>query len=246
MGTCQVCFRIQKLPNGRLSLHGYERPGDGFLYGDCIGSHELPYEESCEITKVVLKSTENHFNSLELQLSKLKNREITEFPWTYVVKSPNYRDQIKKTIMVHIGDSEKPLPDDASWMYTHYRIPSFESLLQDEIRNVERKIQLTSYDITFFKDKIENWSLKPLLPIHEEYKKFAIQFKNLVSEYVFDPKYAWDKTSFNKVGVWQTYRIVQENQLERYKAILEKQKKKMIKAGIIEIQVIPIETPNNF
>lgn len=47
-GTCQICGSEQKLPNGRLSLHGYTKQW-GFFQGTCPGSRGLPYEISCDL-----------------------------------------------------------------------------------------------------------------------------------------------------------------------------------------------------
>ncbi len=49
-GECQVCGRRQKLPNGRLSKHGYTKRW-GFFQGVCPGAGNLPYEQSCEFLK---------------------------------------------------------------------------------------------------------------------------------------------------------------------------------------------------
>lgn len=43
-GTCQVCSRVQKLPDGKLAKHGYQVLG-GFFEGVCFGSHNLPLEQ---------------------------------------------------------------------------------------------------------------------------------------------------------------------------------------------------------
>lgn len=43
-GTCQVCSRVQKLPDGKLAKHGYQVLG-GFFEGTCFGSGHLPLEE---------------------------------------------------------------------------------------------------------------------------------------------------------------------------------------------------------
>ena len=240
MGTCQVCFRLQKAPKDRLSLHGYTRPGDGFLNGECIGSRELPYELSCETTKRVLANLETHLSQLKEYFTKLKNRKVPEFVWEYMAKTEHGKE-ITKHITVHIGDARKPAPADRSmiYMYTYPHIPSYDEMLEKAIYQQERKISLTEYDIIAFKDKVKRWELKPLKPIPENRKKFVIQYKNLVSEYVFDPKYAWDKTHFGAVGVWQKYKVVDEDKIDRAKEILERKKKKNIKAGIIEIRVIP-------
>ena len=53
-GTCQACGRDQALRTTRklaIVLHGYERPGHGYIKGQCSGVDELPSELSCEATK---------------------------------------------------------------------------------------------------------------------------------------------------------------------------------------------------
>jgi hypothetical protein len=49
-GTCQSCGRQQKLPNGKLSKHGYTVEW-GFFSGVCRGAHALPFELSCDLCK---------------------------------------------------------------------------------------------------------------------------------------------------------------------------------------------------
>lgn len=54
-GTCQCCGRVQKLPNGRLSNHGYTVDW-GFFNGTCGGSKELPLEQDRTILDTTVKS----------------------------------------------------------------------------------------------------------------------------------------------------------------------------------------------
>lgn len=49
-GTCQACGRLQLLPGGRLSDHGYELQ-HGFRNGVCMGAGHLPLEVSCDIVE---------------------------------------------------------------------------------------------------------------------------------------------------------------------------------------------------
>lgn len=56
-GMCQVCFRDFGLRNGRLNLHGFQRPGDGQLDGQCLGARHLPFQVSCDVTRSVLADT---------------------------------------------------------------------------------------------------------------------------------------------------------------------------------------------
>lgn len=50
-GTCQICFRDQQTRKGRLVLHGYKRPGEGYIIGECWGVSYAPFEVSCDRTK---------------------------------------------------------------------------------------------------------------------------------------------------------------------------------------------------
>lgn len=52
-GTCQICNSLQKAPGGHLAKHGYD-VAYGFFNGVCCGSHELPYEVSCDLLVSVL------------------------------------------------------------------------------------------------------------------------------------------------------------------------------------------------
>lgn len=47
-GECQVCGHVQKLPAGKLALHGYTTRA-GFFEGTCHGSRELPFEVSIHL-----------------------------------------------------------------------------------------------------------------------------------------------------------------------------------------------------
>lgn len=48
-GECQICEGRQIVnAKGKLVLHGYTRPGDGYAHGSCYGVSELPYEKSCD------------------------------------------------------------------------------------------------------------------------------------------------------------------------------------------------------
>ena len=48
---CQICSGSWVIENGITSLHGYTRPGHGWLVGSCMGARELPFSKSCEVLK---------------------------------------------------------------------------------------------------------------------------------------------------------------------------------------------------
>jgi hypothetical protein len=54
-GICPCCFGdyvADKTTGAKLVHHGYARPGDGMIHGDCYGVGYAPYEVSCEGTKM--------------------------------------------------------------------------------------------------------------------------------------------------------------------------------------------------
>ena len=48
LGTCQICGRAIRTPNGGIADHGYRRMDWGFNVNSCHGSRELPFEVSRE------------------------------------------------------------------------------------------------------------------------------------------------------------------------------------------------------
>lgn len=59
--TCQICGRkILPDADGKLALHGYQRPGDGQQTASCYGARELKFEADCTVLgryiETVLKS----------------------------------------------------------------------------------------------------------------------------------------------------------------------------------------------
>jgi len=57
-GTCQICGRVQKLPNGKVAKHGYQVVGE--FHGTCEGSDHLPLEVSYQqLPSAIAKAQQN-------------------------------------------------------------------------------------------------------------------------------------------------------------------------------------------
>jgi len=55
LGFCPVCQRDIKVRGGRLVHHGYERPGEGFIVGDCFAVDMPPHEVSPETAEAYME-----------------------------------------------------------------------------------------------------------------------------------------------------------------------------------------------
>lgn len=63
-GLCAICERRQKLSRtGAMVLHGYERPGTGFITGNCFGTDYPPLEISHEACGAYIKVLEHRFST---------------------------------------------------------------------------------------------------------------------------------------------------------------------------------------
>lgn len=58
VGTCSVCEREQRVRKGLMVLHGYVRPGHGWIQGSCPGTGWPPYEISAAGTQNYRRMTE--------------------------------------------------------------------------------------------------------------------------------------------------------------------------------------------
>jgi hypothetical protein len=80
-GTCAVCFRniklVQRGEGAIMALHGYNRPGHGFVVGRCWGGDHAPYELSCEATKLILKHVEEGVRDAQKYIDSIPT--LTEF-----------------------------------------------------------------------------------------------------------------------------------------------------------------------
>ena len=83
VGCCQICEGEQKLTTSHgMVHHGYKRPGDGEIHGDCPGVHAVPYEVSCDLIKTYLASVQSQLATLEARLVALKAGEVTHLTET--------------------------------------------------------------------------------------------------------------------------------------------------------------------
>ena len=76
-GTCQICGRYQKLPNGRLSKHGYTVQW-GFFQGVCHGANGLPFEQSTDLIEEMIAMCEQQIANIGFEIGELRAYEGTK------------------------------------------------------------------------------------------------------------------------------------------------------------------------
>jgi len=90
-GHCQWCNRLQMLPGGMLSKHGYEvrhRGQGGFFAGTCRGSGHLPFEQSCELIKTAIAAANASIEHIRKKIAERAQIDpnTTTKAWLHVYK----------------------------------------------------------------------------------------------------------------------------------------------------------------
>ena len=83
-GTCQYCGGQQAVVSWRIALHGYTRPGDGWVTGRCPGTGEEPAEVSVDkarrfIDWALYGAEENERELRPLTVKMQENDELLDY-----------------------------------------------------------------------------------------------------------------------------------------------------------------------
>lgn len=136
-GTCPACFINHKLtPAGGMWLHGYERPGDGMIRGECFGRDFPPYELSPFGTARALLATERGLRDLARSLAQARQGKVEKL--FDKNDGPHGR-------MVQRGEER------------------FAALLRAHLLNLESSIRYQRREVAELVVKVKDWKLD-LLP----------------------------------------------------------------------------------
>lgn len=144
LGKCPICEGDFKLTadTNVLVHHGYRRPGDGMIHGDCYAVHYPPYEVSCEVTKKYLGIVEANRVASEKRLKALESGEVTELTEVSLVS--------REIHTFRKGDAVWPQKLRYAISEVKYRITNLKS----------EETRLTKL--------IDNWAVAPIRTLEEE------------------------------------------------------------------------------
>ena len=140
-GTCGACFRniklVQRGEKTVMALHGYNRPGDGYIIGECWGGNHSPYELSDEATKRVLEAAKHRMEGAEAYVKELTDPNLAEF-------NANHGVFGAPPIIVK--------REDAQW----------EMKLSHQQRSADRDLHDAKHKHGLYKWLVENWKIRDL------------------------------------------------------------------------------------
>ena len=146
-GICQACLGEFHVHNSKMVLHGYKRPGHGYIEGDCVGVGHPPYELSCELQKKLVVDYTHHIATLHKEINR--------------IEAPSFKDNL------FVDGPYNP----GRGMYEQVEIPSTDPrwerkrrLIVANKRSSQKELQ---WKIDQWKAAIQNWQLRSVRSFEE-------------------------------------------------------------------------------
>lgn len=142
IGTCQACFGEFKVneTSKLIVLHGYQRPGIGFILGNCEGHDHTPFEYDFQLTKTIIVRHQQRAMQQSAYLARLNDGKVTELERTW-------RDY-NTTTRRYDDKSELIGPTSTHWEWT----------FKSEVRLTEAKIEHHTRFAAFLQAKVDAWT----------------------------------------------------------------------------------------
>lgn len=148
VGFCPVCEGNFKLHDGKLVHHGYQRPGDGYIHGDCFSVKMEPHETSPKAAEGFKAACERTLVGQQAHLAALEAGEVKSFttfsgPWD-PVRTVTTLTAESKTVKNLASGEEKvltgPLVAHAFAQATEYAIYDIKARIRETERHIARMI----------------------------------------------------------------------------------------------------------
>lgn len=161
-GTCQACGAHQKLPNGKLSNHGYTAKY-GFHEGTCPGSNMPPYEKSYKYIETCISNAISQINDIEEEMFTIRMDKAAKTVHTIMRIRVN-RQYMWTNGVVENGYFVHSTGKESMRKYTLYGtdLDIADQLRERRIDYLKRRINSLNDYIKWQEERIENWQEQEL------------------------------------------------------------------------------------
>ncbi len=162
-GTCQVCFRVQMIVRGNLSLHGYHIPF-GQFEGICYGARYPAFEQDKARTKWYLGIVQDELGSIDASIARLIARP-KRIMWSEKTHQYNSRTY-KIEVITEKVEIERDAPAEVfktPWGGENETVPSYARALSLMIVNLQGEKKMVTHLRDDLTQAIQGWTLKPLI-----------------------------------------------------------------------------------
>lgn len=151
-GTCWHCWRnIKRAPDGRLVHHGFQRPGDGQIHGDCLGVGTVPYEVGQDAGRDALRGWTIDRDRERETLARFRSGAVEEIRVPGLKRDIIYRPS-------HLEGWAERAEGHLRWVGDGRWAELVQSrVLQHELREADAALQVRLYD-----HALRTWHVRPL------------------------------------------------------------------------------------
>lgn len=177
-GTCQVCFGVYRAQAHRrntpgsghtVAKHGFSRPGDGYLHGECLGQGYEPFEKSKDRTvwfrahlETLLARENTHIADLDGGMVESFQLEVST-----TERNPRYGDgtfrgrdrYLTRTLTIRRGDQAQHGVEGL-----RNSVPSFDQVLERKRTEAVSRARGLKQHIGEVDIMLKDWAVKELLP----------------------------------------------------------------------------------
>jgi uncharacterized protein (DUF2164 family) len=151
VGNCQLCEGDFKLTSAdRMVHHGYKRPGDGSIHGDCPAVDALPYEMSCELINSYVAGLRLQLEAANRYLVKLESGAVTYLTDSHIA---GYKATRRVVTVEFVAGVSAPY--------------CFDRALRDAKQHIENTIQNLESSIERCDKRIAAWEPVPTRIVSE-------------------------------------------------------------------------------
>lgn len=175
VGWCPVCERDIKVRGNALVHHGYQRPGIGYIVGDCPGVGHEPYELGTGAAEYYLKIVLDKIHLTTSYLDRLRrpNSPVRLSFEDYDVETKRVRRERGKfgppeIVQLTRAEAEARAEKLPPWDRGRY---DWDRALRSEIAGQEAQLRYWTQEQQRIERLIAEWRPQPLRTIEEEIRR---------------------------------------------------------------------------
>jgi len=180
-----VCGRLQKLPGGILSKHGYTKRW-GFFEGTCPGAHYRPFEQAFDRVQVAIDRTKDQVTNMRSLIASLQDLSTVTDKAPYqaydrsgrmgyyevevtVTEEPVFETSSAKVIILTETRGEKTIRHYGSqYGFFHGVADAILRLRGMKIGRLQRDIEQRERYIAWQERRVREWKPGELQPVKED------------------------------------------------------------------------------
>lgn len=178
VGTCGICSNVQKLKgDGALVLHGYQRPGYGWIQGSCFGVGYKAWELSPEAVEAYIKHLKSVIPQQQARVKALQGRESftvwVDDKFAVQGSGPGKRKYTLSAKGWDLEDEQKYSSDEVKksgypMVYDAYKLDAasakynFDRIKKNAVENAERDLKQMKKTLDDCVASVALWKPRPL------------------------------------------------------------------------------------